>query len=317
MAKIKERGKKRKKKRNERRRNKRKRKRRKNKKERIMKVKKVIEEWEIQDEEKEVAKSEKEAKKLVSQRFHRQIYIFRKKQSKRMLMRKLQDYAVERKRGFVLRERKVYPLLREERKEVHEFILEQLRKEYIRLSKLFQTASAFFVRKKNGEKYIVQDYCYLNEWTIKKNYSLSLISDIVENIDTKKVFTKLDLCWGYNNIQIKEEDEWKAVLTTPKGSFKPMVMFFRLTSSLAMFQTIMNEILQNLINTGEVASFIDDIIVGIEEEEEHDEVVEEVVKRLVENNLYIKLEKYKQKVREIGFLRVVIGSEGIKQRKKR
>jgi len=55
----------------------------------------------------------------------------------------------------------------------------------------------------------------------------------------------------------------------------------------------MNEILQNLINTGEVASFIDDIIVGIEEEEEHDEVVEEVVKRLVENNLYIKLEKYK------------------------
>ena len=74
----------------------------------------------------------------------------------------------------------------------------------------------------------------------------------------------------------------------------------------------MNEILRDLINIGEVASFIDDIIVKTEEEERHDEVVEEVVKRLVENDLYMKLEKYKQKVREVGFLGVVIGPDGIK-----
>ena len=54
-------------------------------------------------------------------------------------------------------------------------------------------ALVFFVRKKNGKKYIVQNYRYLNEWTIKNNYSLPLISDIIENMDTKKVFTKLDL----------------------------------------------------------------------------------------------------------------------------
>ena len=72
---------------------------------------------------------------------------------------------------------------------------------------------------------------------------------------------------------------------------------------------MMNEILWNLINTGEMASFIDDIIVGTKEEKEHDEVVEEVVKRLAENNLYVKPEKYKWKVREVGFLEVVIKIE--------
>ena len=80
---------------------------------------------------------------------------------------------------------------------------------------------------------------------------------------------------------------------TLEGSFKHMIMFFGLTNSPAMFQTMMNKILQDLINTGEVASFIDDMIVEMEEEEEYDEVVEEVVRRLVENDLYIKPEKYK------------------------
>ena len=90
---------------------------------------------------------------------------------------------------------------------MHEFISEQLRKGYIRLSKLPQMAPVFFVEKKDEKKYMVQNYGYLNEWTIKNNYPLSLISDIVENIGTKKVFTKIDLRWGYNNRQIKKGDE--------------------------------------------------------------------------------------------------------------
>ena len=91
---------------------------------------------------------------------------------------------------------------------------------------------------------------------------------------------------------MKKEDEWKAAFTMPEELFEPTAMFFGLTNFLSMFQMIMNEILRDLINTGEVASFIDDIIVKTEEER-HDEVVEEVVKRLVENDLYMKLEKYK------------------------
>ena len=93
----------------------------------------------------------------------------------------------------MLRKRKVYLLSREEREEMCKFIQEQLKKGYIRLSKSPQTVPVFFVGKKNGKKRIVQDYRYLNEWTIKNNYPLSLILDVVENIGTKKVFTKIDL----------------------------------------------------------------------------------------------------------------------------
>jgi len=74
------------------------------------------------------------------------------------------------------------------------------------------------------------------------------------------------------------------VFITPEGLFEPTVMLFILMNSLAMFQTMINKILWNLINTGEVASFIDDMIAEIEDEEGHDEVVEEIVRRLVEND---------------------------------
>ena len=154
-------------------------------------------------------------------------------------------------------------------------------------------APVFFVGKKDGKKRIMQDYQYLNEWTVKNNYLLPLISDIVENIRTKKVFTKLDLRWDYNNVRIKEGDEWKVAFTIPEESFEPTVMFFRLTNLPATFQVMMNEILRDLINTGKVASFIDNIIVGIEEKEEHDGIVEEVIRRMKKNNLYVKPEKYK------------------------
>ena len=80
---------------------------------------------------------------------------------------------------------------------------------------------------------------------------------------------------------------------TPEGSFEPIVMFLGLTNSLVMFQMMINKILQDLINTREVISFIDDVIVGTEEEKGHNKVVEEVVKRLAEKNLYVKPKKYK------------------------
>ena len=200
---------------------------------------------------------------------------------------------IDVKEGFVPRKGKVYLLSREEREEIREFVKEQLQKGYIRPSKTLQTVLVFFVGKKDGKKWMVQDYRYLNEWTIKDNYLLPLISDVLENIGTKKMFTKMDLRWGYNNVRIKEEDEWKAVFIILEGSFEPMVMFFRLTNSPVTFQAMMNELLRDLINTGKVAVFINNVIVGTETEEGHDELVAEVIRRLEENDLYIKLEKYK------------------------
>ena len=136
--------------------------------------------------------------------------------------------------------------------------------------------------------------------------------EVLENIRIKKVFMKMDLRWGYNNVRIKKGDKWKVVFTTLEGSFEPMVMFFGLTNSPAMFQAMMNELLRDLINTGKVAAFIDDVIIRMETEEGHEELVAEVIKRLEENDLYVKLEKCRWKVREVGFLGVVIGPERIK-----
>ena len=137
-----------------------------------------------------------------------------------------------------------------------------------------------------------------------------MISDVLENIRTK-----MDLRWRYNNVRIKEGDKWKAAFMTPEGLFEPTVMFFGLTNSPATFQAMINELLRDLINTGKVVVFIDDVIVGTETEEDHDELVVEIIKRLEENNLYVKPEKYKWRIREVEFLGVVIGPEGIKMKK--
>jgi len=80
---------------------------------------------------------------------------------------------------------------------------------------------------------------------------------------------------------------------------------------------MMNELLKNMINTGKVVSFINSIMVGTESEEGHDELVEEILEMLEENDLYVKLEKYRWKVREVDFLEVVIGPEKIKVKKEK
>jgi len=192
-----------------------------------------------------------------------------------------------------------------------------LRKGYIRPSKSPQTSPVFFVGKKDGSKRIVIDYCNLNGQTVKNNYPLPLITDLIDNIGSKQVFTKMDLWWRFNNIKIKEGDEWKGASTTYVGSFELTVMFFGMMNSPATFQAMMNEILRDMINEGKVAAFVDNVLVGTETEEGHDKIVEKVLRRLEENGLYIKPEKCIWKVRKIGFLDVVIGPGRIEMEKEK
>jgi len=118
-------------------------------------------------------------------------------------------------------------------------------------------------------------------------------------------------------VRIKEGDEWKAVFSIPEGSFEPMVMFFGLTNSPVTFQAMMNDLLRDLVVEEKVVVFIDTVIVAIETEEGHDEIVEEVLKRLEENNLFVKPEKCVWKVREVGFLGVIIGKNGVRMEKEK
>jgi len=236
--------------------------------------------------------------------------VFRKVESEIMPMRKVWDYAIDLKETFKPQKGRIYPLSKNER-EVQNFVEDQLRRGYIRPSKSPQTSPVFFVGKKDGSKRMVIDYRNLNDQTIKNNYPLPLITELIDNMGSKKVFMKMDLRWGFNNVRIKEKDEWKEVFTTHISSFELTVMFFGMTNLPATFQAMMNEILRDLINEGKVAAFVDDVLVETETEKGHDEIVEEILKRLEENNLYIKPEKCVWKARKIGFLGVVIGPNGI------
>ena len=133
--------------------------------------------------------------------------MFEKKDSERMPTRKTWDHAIDLKEGFMPNKGRIYPLSRVEREKVQEFVEDQLRKRYIRPSKSPQMSPVFFVPKKDGKKRMVQDYQYLNSWTIKNNYPLPLILDLIDSIGKKKVFTKMYLQCEYNNVRIKERDE--------------------------------------------------------------------------------------------------------------
>ena len=103
----------------------------------------------------------------------------------------------------------------------------------------------------------------------------------------------------------------------PEGLFEPMVMFFGLTNSPAMFQAMMNDLLRDLVVEEKVAVFIDDVMIATETEEGHNEIVKEVLKRLEENDLFVKPEKCVWKIKEVGFLGVIIGEDGLRMKKEK
>ena len=117
---------------------------------------------------------------------------------------------------------------------------------------------------------------------------------------------KLPLCALVRNIRIKEGDEWKAAFTTNRGLFEPRVMFFGLTNSPATFQSLMNSIFADLIARGVVAVYLDDILIYTKTLEEHREVVREVLKRLEENDLYLRPAKCEFEVQEVEYLGMII-----------
>ena len=149
----------------------------------------------------------------------------------------------------------------------------------------------FFVKKKDGSLWPVQDYRKLNESTVKNRYPLPLIQELVDKLKGSRVFSKLDVRWGYNNVRIKEGDEWKAAFRTNRGLSEPTVMFFCLTNSPATFQTMMNDILRDLIDEGHVTVYLDDILIFFDDPFEHRRLVDRVLMRLQQHGLCLKKEK--------------------------
>ncbi|SJL02762.1 uncharacterized protein ARMOST_06098 [Armillaria ostoyae] len=185
---------------------------------------------------------------------------------------------------------KVYPLNRNEQEQLDKFLDENLDSGRIQESKSPFASPFFFM-------------------TIKNRYPLPLISELIDKLQGAKYFTKLDVRWGYNNVRIKEGDEHKAAFRTNRGLFEPTVMFFGLTNSPATFQWMMNDIFKDLIASGKVTIYLDDILIFTKDLDEHRRIVRQVLQKLRENKLFLKAEKCEFEVLETEYLGVII-SEG-------
>jgi hypothetical protein len=141
---------------------------------------------------------------------------------------------------------------------------EELDKGFLRPSKSPYPCPTFLIEKKNGDYRVVQNYKILNEHTIPDKHPLPLITNLIEQLHGKTLFTKFDIRMGYNNIRIADGDQHKVAFTTPLGQYEPMVMNFGLCNAPATFVRAMTRIFQALQNTypGEILIYMDDILIA-------------------------------------------------------
>jgi hypothetical protein len=149
------------------------------------------------------------------------------------------------------------------------------------------TSPVFFIKKQDGSLHLIQDYHTLDTMTVKNHYPLLLISKLINHPCGGWSFMKLDILWSCNNVQMKEGDEWKGAFRTNHGLFEPLVMFFSLMNSPSTFQTMMNEIFQDLIMEGVICVYLNNILIFMKTIKEHHHVMQLVLQCLHKNNLFI------------------------------
>jgi len=206
---------------------------------------------------------------------------------------------------------KVYPLSASKQKELDAFLKENLESGQIRPSKSLMAAPVFFVKKKDRKLRLVQDYHALNAMTMKNKYPLPLIPELIAKLRGAKYFMKLDVRWGFNNVRIKEGDEWKAAFQTNRGLYEPLVMFFGLTNSPTTFQMMMDNIFEDLISEGVVVVYLDDILIFMETLEEHRKITHRVLELLEKHKLYLHPNKCEFEKTTIKYLGVIISHNSV------
>ena len=153
----------------------------------------------------------------------------------------------------------------------------------------------------------------MNKWTIPNKYPLPLISELIYDLVEKHLFSKFDIHWGYNNIHIKEGDEYKAAFKTSEGLFKPTIMFFGLTNSPATFQTMMDDIFQEEVAQGWLHIYMDDIIIATKDDKVlHELQVNHILDKLERFDLFLKPKKCKFHQREVEYLGVLISNGSVR-----
>ena len=241
---------------------------------------------------------------LIPKEFLEYAHVFSKAASERMPTSKPYDHPIDLEEGQTPPYSKVYPMAPAEKLVMDAWIDEQLAKGYIRVSKSPAAAPVFFVKKKDGTLRLVVDYRKLNAITIKNRYPLPLTQELIDQLIEASVFSKLDLRWGYNNVRIRDGDQWKAAFRTSRGLFEPVVMNFGLTNAPATFQHMMNDIFRDLQGIF-VIVYLDDILIFSKDRRSHVKHVQEVLRRLKANDLFCKPEKcefFKSSVEYLGMI---------------
>jgi len=251
---------------------------------------------------------------IVPERYHRHGKVFLEEASECFPDRRPWDHAIELKEDAPTSINcRVYPLSPKEKEEQCEFLSQNLRLQRIRRLKSPYASGFFLIRKKDGKFRPVQDYRNLNKWTIPNKYPLPLISELIYDLVEKRLFSKFDIRWGYNNIRIKEGDKYKAAFKTSEGLFEPTVMFFGLTNSPATFQTMMDDIFQEEIAQGWLRIYMDDMIIATEDDEVlHELRVNHILDKLEKFDLFLKPEKCRFHQHEVEYLGVLIGNSSVK-----
>jgi hypothetical protein len=207
---------------------------------------------------------------------------------------------------------KVYPMTRDEDVSLEKFLDEMVGKGYIHPSKSPYASSFFFVKKKDGKLRLVQDYRRLNSHTVRNQYPLPLIAQLISDLSDTHIFSKVDVRQGYNNIQIKKGDKWKAAFKTKFGHWEPLVMFFSLTNSPSTFQEMMNviykEVIEKHARRGTIIwIYMDDIAITTTGTlQDHIDAICDVLCVAEQNDLYFKLSKCTFHASSIDYLGVII-----------
>jgi hypothetical protein len=205
----------------------------------------------------------------------------------------------------------IYKCSAEELNALREYIDENLRKGLIRESHSPAGYPILFVPKKNGTLRLCVDYRQLNDITIKDRMPLPRIDEMFDRIQGAEWFSKFDLIAAYARIRIKEGEEWKTAFRTRFGHYEYLVMPFGLTNAPASFQRFINNVLRHLLDKG-VIVYLDDILIYSKTEEEHSQLITEVLKALQENDLFVELEKSEFHKTEVEFLGHIVGINGIR-----
>ncbi len=221
------------------------------------------------------------------------------------------DCAIELLPGTSPPKGRLYSLSGPEREAMERYINESLLAGFIRPSSSPAGAGFFFVEKKDGSLRPCIDYRGLNDITVKNSHPLPLMSSAFELLQGATIFTKLDLHNAYHLVRIRKGDEWKTAFNTPTGHFEYLVMPFGLSNSPAVFQTLVNDVLRDVVNRF-VFVYLDDILIFSQNERDHIQHVRLVLQRLLENHLFAKLEKCEFHAQSVPFLGFILSPEGIR-----